>query len=1258
VISQHLVWKPKSTFSCLDRNMLTRKVWVKFGKAEGEAEDSEVVVAGAPLLEELPVSGTIFCGARSKGITNNVKREFKDRGRTFDIAAELGSQADKVQLDEAMRQLRIQKAGRNFILESPKRSHNESENNNSETESDPAQADGGGAGEIVTPSRMSTRRPARKQDQQLARKQQPYPELPAIDPIIFPVKEKPRNETRPERIARLKAEVEENQGRMRSLVDAFSACLFCQQCKTVGVDSQFLLSHFHIIHPGEEVVRLLGEQPQAAIARLKRYLRDIRRKEIIFHYLPTEQRFATSFYRCSYCPTTDCQEYADLFRHTAEAHNTKVLTCNICQNIFLNYGSLISHLCSGPPTSAAARARFACKMCHRMDLSSFLDFQRHIRHEHHTCEICFKEQGDQTALHAHCATHDQDLMCMKCFVTFEKADSFRKHMFWKHSAEQSECPACHTPTWPHVYHFCLPHLPVACHTCELTLPNAAAFKVHQRQHSGRSPHTCDQPKCDKSFISKSLLWKHQMRRHPTLQESVGKLLHQRRLRKDLVKFEAKDTESLEVVYGTVEDILTAVMESAASRAAERSQQALSAAAELNQVPESSSATEEPIVNKQESVLDAAIRSIMPEPEEEPTRLAAAAVHPDHAAIQATIAGRTYTEANSWQAGIDALLAGASLKVQPAGVPAPSALPPAQIFQTTDHEEDEDDEDRAGGETQAPVIGGLWNQDLMFVGRPAVPSFRAPGQLSVRGGPKVRGLPHMRGGAAFMGGGGGLRMRGPAPGHYRPSAPGRMKVLEPTRRDPMVSSEENSPRKSGLRTQWDLDLSESSDEETRGGGPGPARKLPALKARQVSAPWRTSIMDHDYCYAAFLMSQKQPEDTAEMEKIASNVAFGGYNEGYEHTYIPLGPDDKKKRKKKRKEKKKKKRRRKGSVSEEGASSTDSEVDVVGKQVGESGDVFGIRGRMKLKLQSPAMAPAGGPLGSPFKKDPRARYAQRAQLTPALKRMAPKPKYHTPDVAKTGGVVAGTARPNLNTDSDSSSHSDLDVGGGKTKATSIATAEEQAAAAAALSDDAVGSSDLDTDFTASGDEAAAKAVTVKAPAAAAVRNRSGGGGGRSSATKPTLKLKIKLPPQQQQQQTPKPAKQPAAARPYKRRRRSSTTGLLPEDARPLSKKMRESLALNEPASSEDDNGDEDEPYYDDDEEENDPGCEESFGGEDGKNADADKLYCYCQCPHDEVSEMIGCDAPDCRLEWFHFECVNVLVPPEGKWYCPECTKRYGL
>ncbi|KAK6638308.1 hypothetical protein RUM44_008737 [Polyplax serrata] len=53
--------------------------------------------------------------------------------------------------------------------------------------------------------------------------------------------------------------------------------------------------------------------------------------------------------------------------------------------------------------------------------------------------------------------------------------------------------------------------------------------------------------------------------------------------------------------------------------------------------------------------------------------------------------------------------------------------------------------------------------------------------------------------------------------------------------------------------------------------------------------------------------------------------------------------------------------------------------------------------------------------------------------------------------------------------------------------------------------------------------------------------------------------------------------------------------------------------------------------------------------------EKLYCFCQCPYDEVSEMIACDAEDCVIEWFHFECVGIMVPPKGSWYCPDCRKK---
>lgn len=56
------------------------------------------------------------------------------------------------------------------------------------------------------------------------------------------------------------------------------------------------------------------------------------------------------------------------------------------------------------------------------------------------------------------------------------------------------------------------------------------------------------------------------------------------------------------------------------------------------------------------------------------------------------------------------------------------------------------------------------------------------------------------------------------------------------------------------------------------------------------------------------------------------------------------------------------------------------------------------------------------------------------------------------------------------------------------------------------------------------------------------------------------------------------------------------------------------------------------------------------------EGESVYCYCRCPYDEVSEMIACDGSDCAIEWFHFECVNIMVPPKGTWYCPQCRPKY--
>nr|KAG5695768.1 hypothetical protein BaRGS_013856 [Batillaria attramentaria] len=45
-------------------------------------------------------------------------------------------------------------------------------------------------------------------------------------------------------------------------------------------------------------------------------------------------------------------------------------------------------------------------------------------------------------------------------------------------------------------------------------------------------------------------------------------------------------------------------------------------------------------------------------------------------------------------------------------------------------------------------------------------------------------------------------------------------------------------------------------------------------------------------------------------------------------------------------------------------------------------------------------------------------------------------------------------------------------------------------------------------------------------------------------------------------------------------------------------------------------------------------------------------YCLCQQVSYGEMIGCDNMECKIEWFHFNCVGLTNKPKGKWYCPTC------
>ena len=47
-------------------------------------------------------------------------------------------------------------------------------------------------------------------------------------------------------------------------------------------------------------------------------------------------------------------------------------------------------------------------------------------------------------------------------------------------------------------------------------------------------------------------------------------------------------------------------------------------------------------------------------------------------------------------------------------------------------------------------------------------------------------------------------------------------------------------------------------------------------------------------------------------------------------------------------------------------------------------------------------------------------------------------------------------------------------------------------------------------------------------------------------------------------------------------------------------------------------------------------------------------YCSCKTVACGDMIRCDGPNCKILWYHFECVNLLNVPKSSWICSNCKK----
>ncbi|ORX59443.1 hypothetical protein DM01DRAFT_1300745 [Hesseltinella vesiculosa] len=51
-------------------------------------------------------------------------------------------------------------------------------------------------------------------------------------------------------------------------------------------------------------------------------------------------------------------------------------------------------------------------------------------------------------------------------------------------------------------------------------------------------------------------------------------------------------------------------------------------------------------------------------------------------------------------------------------------------------------------------------------------------------------------------------------------------------------------------------------------------------------------------------------------------------------------------------------------------------------------------------------------------------------------------------------------------------------------------------------------------------------------------------------------------------------------------------------------------------------------------------------------------YCYCNQVSFGDMVACDGANCEKEWFHYSCVGLNEPPQGKWFCEDCAEQDEL
>lgn len=295
----------------------------------------------------------------------------------------------------------------------------------------------------------------------------------------------------------------------RCIEAASPICVYCNHARHIAINGKQLGLHMLAEHKFQP-------QHPAIIIQMEQFTTRVRRSldELEFRYFNLNTYTSANgtynvpevlIYECFHCRFHSAI-HKELYLHNRKMHQKTILICIMCKSTFYSYSELLCHLCPGI-YSPNVNLRYRCCLCSVASLPSAFRLMVHLRKRHHVCDVCLESTGNQQRLSNHVWKHKLHHLCYRCGIAYRNKPDITKHLFWKHGTESVLCRKCLQKKWPHIYHFCIPPTAFVCEECGLSFGRAVALKVHKRLHSGDSPYGCDE--CTERFISRKLLAKHQ-----------------------------------------------------------------------------------------------------------------------------------------------------------------------------------------------------------------------------------------------------------------------------------------------------------------------------------------------------------------------------------------------------------------------------------------------------------------------------------------------------------------------------------------------------------------------------------------------------------------------------------------------------------------------------------------------------------------------------------------------------------------------------